>query len=300
VLILYNALELLKENFENIYTHVTHEEPEAEFLFVDNASSDGSPGYIRQHFPEAKVIQQGANRFFAVSANTGIQAARHELILLLNLDVKIAALQLAGVHQIFEHDPAIFSLSPKVIDPRDNAQEQLFCLKIQKGIIDLIEPADFMPEERREIPYGTGGALFLRKSYCLQIQGFRTIYTPFYWEDADLGIRAVANGWKNVYCPDPVFHHYHSSQISAYFSKKYIKTIYERNRLIFFFLHTKKLFWRLRFFAWLPFKLLYSLMTDTYFFWGIVEFLKIWNQIQNIPSQSHEHIIERFIESAWI
>lgn len=294
VLVLYNAVELIKENFENIYTYVRHEDQDAEFLFVDNASTDGGPEYISRHYPEAKILRQEDNRFFATSANTGIQAATHETILLLNLDVKIVTLHLADICHLFAQDSTIFSISPKVIDPRNHTQEHLFGLKIRKGLIDLVELAHFLPEEWREIPYGTGGALFLRKSYCLQIQGFRTIYTPFYWEDADLGIRAVANGWKNVYCSEALFHHYHSTQISAYFSQKYIKTIYERNRLIFFFLHTQKLLWRLRFWGWLPCKLLYSLMTDTYFFRGFIEFLKIWNQVQKIPSHSHEYIFTQF------
>ena len=295
VLVLYNALELIKENFATIYTPITREESEAEFIFVDNGSTDGGPECIHQHFPAARIIQQRENRFFAASANVGIQAARYEHVLLLNLDIKITTLRLADIQHLFERDPTLFSISPRIIDPRDSTQEHLFRMRIKKGLIDLVEPADFEPERQYEVPFGTGGALFLRKSYFVQIQGFRAIYSPFYWEDADLGIRAIANGWKNLYYPDAVFHHYHSTQISTYFQQKYIKTIYERNRLIFFFTHTQKPLWRLRFWGWLPLKLAYSLTIDTYFFRGFVACLKIWKHIRKIPSRSHEHIITRFL-----
>jgi GT2 family glycosyltransferase len=294
VLILYNAMGLLQEHFDNVYTLVKNEEPEAEFLFVDNRSTDGSLEYIREHFPEAKIIQQAANVFFAPSANRGIQEAKNELILLLNLDIKIAYLNLSGVKELFQQDPLIFSISPKVIDPRDQTQEHLFCFSIRKGVIDLVEPANFDSERLLDIPYGTGGAIFLRRSYFLEIGGFREIYAPFYWDDPDLGIRAISKGWKNIYFPGSWINHYHSSQISACFEKKFIKTIYERNRLIFFWLNIKHVAWRVRFLLWLPFKLGYAIMTDGYFFGGFVEFIKMWNHVRKIPSQSFEEIIKKF------
>lgn len=294
VLILYNALGLLKENLTNISTRIKNEEHDAEFIFVDNDSTDGSLEYIAQYFPEARVIQQGENAFFARSANVGIQAARNELILLLNLDIKIGNLNFHNVKKLFRQDSSIFSISPKIIDPRDGTQEHLFCFRVRKGLVDLVEPLNFDPYKISEVAYGTGGALFLRRSLFLEMEGFRKIYTPFYWEDPDLGIRALAKGWKNVYFPETEIFHYHSSQISAYVEKKFIKTIYERNRLIFLFLNTKKRLWRIRFFLWLPFKLLYSLCTDTYFFRGFVGFVKIWKRVHKIPSRSFEEIIERF------
>lgn len=294
VLILYNAVHLLQENFGNIVTHIKNEVPEAEFIFVDNNSTDGSLDYLAHHFPEGKILQQGQNLFFAPSANRGIHAAQHELILLLNLDIQIYRLNFQEIHTLFAQDQTIFSVSPKVIDPRNQKQEHLFNIRIRKGLIDLVEPNDFDPERQREITYATGGAVFLRRNYFIAMRGFREIYAPFYWDDPDLGIRAISNGWKNIYFPDSIIYHYHSSQISSYFKQNAIKRIYERNRLVFFFLHTRKLTWRLRFFFWLPLKLLFSLATDTYFFYGWLEFLKLRPRLKSIPSQSDEIIFTRF------
>ena len=295
IFILYNAVELLQTNLANILAHVRQETAEAEFLFVDNASADGSLDYLAAHCPQARIIQQGHNRFFAPSANTGIRAAQYEYILLLNLDIRIVQLNLQGITALFEQDPDIFSISPKIIDPRDNKQERLFGMTIRKGLIDSIEPGNFDAASMQEIPYGTGGALFLRKSYFLEIGGFREIYAPFYWDDPDLGIRAVAKGWRNLYFPDALIYHYHSSQISIYFDRTYIQTIFERNRLIFFWLNTNRLSWRIRVLIWLPFKLAFSILTDGYFFRGFVEFLKIWEHVREIPSQSLEDIIQQFV-----
>jgi GT2 family glycosyltransferase len=146
VLVMYNTLELLQQNFGNIYQNVSDEE-DPEFIIVDNGSTDTSVAYLNQHFPGVTVIQQGKNVFFPPSANRGIQEAKNELILLLNPDVKIGHLNLHKVKELFQRDVSIFSVSPKVIDPRDDTQEHLFCFTIRKGMIDLTQPTNFNPEK---------------------------------------------------------------------------------------------------------------------------------------------------------
>ena len=57
-----------------------------EIILVDNNSSDGSAGYIRERFPMITLIETGKNLGFAGGTNTGIHASRGEYILTLNND----------------------------------------------------------------------------------------------------------------------------------------------------------------------------------------------------------------------
>jgi|GEM_PF-349389 len=57
-----------------------------ELIMVDNASTDGSVDYVRQEYPVVKVVKSPTNSGFAAGNNLGIEAARGELILLLNND----------------------------------------------------------------------------------------------------------------------------------------------------------------------------------------------------------------------
>src|ERR671936_2793656 len=57
-------------------------------VFVcDNGSSDGTPELLRTSFPEARLIELGANRGFSVACNRGVEAGGGEIVVLLNNDV---------------------------------------------------------------------------------------------------------------------------------------------------------------------------------------------------------------------
>ena len=57
-----------------------------QLIVVDNASSDGTPGAVRELVPSAVVIEAGANLGFAAGCNRGAEAASGELLCLLNPD----------------------------------------------------------------------------------------------------------------------------------------------------------------------------------------------------------------------
>jgi glycosyltransferase involved in cell wall biosynthesis len=66
----------------------------------------------------------------------------------------------------------------------------------------------------------------------MQLGGFDSILSPFYWEDVDLSYRAWKRGWKIIYEPRSMLYHYHRSTISKAFNPNYIAFIGERNRYL--------------------------------------------------------------------
>jgi N-acetylglucosaminyl-diphospho-decaprenol L-rhamnosyltransferase len=57
-----------------------------ELIVVDNDSGDGTLGAVREHAPQATVIETGSNLGFAAACNRGAEAAAGELLCLLNPD----------------------------------------------------------------------------------------------------------------------------------------------------------------------------------------------------------------------
>ena len=58
-------------------------------VVIDNASSDGSVAYIREHFPESVVFEESENLGFAKANNIGMRYALDQgadYVLLLNQD----------------------------------------------------------------------------------------------------------------------------------------------------------------------------------------------------------------------
>ncbi|MGB4870833.1 MAG: glycosyltransferase, partial [Candidatus Promineifilaceae bacterium] len=68
-----------------------------EALLVDNGSTDGTQDYVAENYPEIKLIQLPENRGFTGACNAGWQAARGEIIILLNNDTEADPRWLAEV-----------------------------------------------------------------------------------------------------------------------------------------------------------------------------------------------------------
>lgn len=294
----FNGLRLLQEHFASVVDAVRREESAAEFIVVDNASLDGSQEWLAKNYPHVQLLHEERNRFFAPAANRGIAAARHNLVLLLNPDVHAVEPHLNGVYARFAAEDRLFALSPRLIDPRDNSQEKLFAYRRSWGTVDLVAPQKFSPEQERPIPYGTGGALFLRRDVFLVLGGFREIYAPFYWDDPDLGVRAWAEGWRTIYFPDSHFFHFHSSLVSAWHDKLAVRRVYERNRLLFMHLNLGGAAWRVNYALWLPLRLVRSLFTDRVFWRGWLDFRRLKRQIPASWRGRRNPDIDRFLFSA--
>jgi len=62
-----------------------------DIVVVDNASTDGTPAYVRDRWPGVRVIEAGRNLGFAGGNNVGIRQTSGDLLLLLNPDTVVDA-----------------------------------------------------------------------------------------------------------------------------------------------------------------------------------------------------------------
>ncbi|HEX7090769.1 MAG TPA: glycosyltransferase [Longimicrobiales bacterium] len=92
-----------------------------EILLVDDGSTDGSPAWVRSHYPEVRVVELGANtRCLNKVRNRALREAERDLVLLVDNDVVLrpdclrellaamAALPNAAVcmpRTLYQHDP---------------------------------------------------------------------------------------------------------------------------------------------------------------------------------------------------
>ncbi|RLD09343.1 hypothetical protein DRI50_12290, partial [candidate division KSB1 bacterium] len=74
---LEQALLSLREALKD-YSH--------EIIVVDNASSDGTPVFLKRHFHDVLLIENSENLGFARANNIGMAHSRGEFICLLNPD----------------------------------------------------------------------------------------------------------------------------------------------------------------------------------------------------------------------
>src|ERR1035441_8422620 len=108
----WNGKDLLAKYIPSIRTALAGN-PANEILVVDNGSSDGSADFLRENFPEVTVLALPENLGFGGGSNAGFRAARNDIVVLLNSDMRVAADFLAPLLEGFG-DAEVFAVSCQI------------------------------------------------------------------------------------------------------------------------------------------------------------------------------------------
>jgi GT2 family glycosyltransferase len=220
----YNGEKLIEKNLPKVLS--AKENPKnqiKEIIIVDDGSIDSSVSLIKSKFPTVKLIKHTKNRGFSAGVNTGVRAAKGDLILLLNTDVLPQENFLAPVFKHFE-DPKTFAVS--LHEKGYGWAKGSFA----DGYIQLgmgVESLEVHPSF-----YVSGGSGVFRRDLWVSLGGMdEKLLSPFYWEDIDICYRAAKRGYLNLWEPEGHVVHNHESTISK-FSKSYVQKVRERNQLL--------------------------------------------------------------------
>ena len=203
---------------------------EGEIVVVDDASTDDTVNALQDRFPQVKIVARQSNGGFSKSVNDGILATSGEFVVLLNNDVEVSPDFLQPLLPLFD-DETVFSVSPAVILPNaDNLDEGAKTGRWHHGM--------FFSGQRQGVRattpvlYATGCAAIYRRSMLESLGGFDEAYSPFYYEDADLGYRAWKRGWRSIYQPTSTVYHQHFASISK-IPADVVSRVKSRNSLFF-------------------------------------------------------------------
>lgn len=233
----YNGRDLLDKYFPSVLDAVKYDGGGHEAIIVDNGSADGSPEHIQKNFPSVRLIALPSNMYME-GYNRGIKASRNEIVIVLNNDIKIEKDFLQPLLSHFR-DPEVFAVRPTINMVEGETIMERRGLQIgaqlKLGFIEYKE-REAETEEERNSPHPTfcapGGAGAFEKKRFLELNGFDELFAPFYWEDIDLCYRAWKRGWKIIYEPRSVLHHYTHTTIKRFYSSNYISLIARRNRYL--------------------------------------------------------------------
>jgi GT2 family glycosyltransferase len=219
--------QLLEQYLPSVCSHLADL---GEVIVVDDASTDGSVEMLRKKFPEVRVIARETNGGFSAAVNDGIRATKGEFVVLLNNDVKVTPGFLDPIMPLFA-DESVFAASPRIRLPSKGGIDEgaktgswrhgMLYTDQRQGVTDVVP-----------VLYPNGCAAVCRRSMLEELDGFDEAYSPFYWEDADLGYRAWKRGWKSLYSPHALVYHQHSASTSKLDAKR-TDMIKARNSLLF-------------------------------------------------------------------
>ncbi|MES2592256.1 MAG: glycosyltransferase family 2 protein [Bacteroidota bacterium] len=235
----YNGRHLLEANLPAVYAALKFTGVNYEVIVIDDASSDTSVAFIQQQYPEIKLLINDINKGFSPTINKGIFSAQHKLVLALNSDVWLTEDYFVKQFKYFEASDT-FGVMGKITDfDSPKIQDGAKFPKISyKGIKTTF---NYIPDQVNQniwLPgfFLSGANALMDRTKLIQLGGYNELYAPFYYEDADLGIRAWRVGWKCYFEPESICKHAISSTIGKLKSEK-VKIIIERNRIAFNHLH---------------------------------------------------------------
>ena len=210
----FNEKHQLEKSISSIFKQ---DYPNFEVLYIDNASTDGSEEFVREKFPNVKILQTGENRHYGPAHNKGLANSGSELVCLLNTDLELAPNYLSLAVEALLKDEKIAGVQGKTLRPKMEGQPQLIDgtgltidrmrivrdrgqLEIDKGQYD--EPGEV---------FAICGSNPVYRRKALQevaIDGeiIDEDITAFF-DDSDLGWRLRHQGWKLWYEPKAISYH---------------------------------------------------------------------------------------------
>lgn len=179
-----------------------------ETLVVDNGSTDGSVDFVRERFPNVKVMALPTNYGFAKGNNIGIRSVTTERIALLNNDTRVEPAWLERLNAALDAHEEVGLCASKMLnfyrpDSIDTAGDELGVAAAFKRGMGEKDTAYATP---CYVFGACAGAALYRKRLLDEIGLFDESFVTNY-EDADLSFRAQLAGWRCLYVPDAVVYH---------------------------------------------------------------------------------------------
>ena len=230
----WNGRGLLARNLPSV-VEALGSNPAHELIVVDNASTDGSAEFLRETFPDVTVISLETNQGFGGGSNAGIRAARNDVVLLLNNDMRLDPDAIRHLLQGFS-DPRVFAVTSQIFFPDPNKRREETGLTRGRWIEGHLRVEHRIdPQVNGLFPtfYAGGGSTAFDRRKFLDLGGFDPLMEPFYYEDTDISYGAWKRGWVILYEPRSIVYHDHRGTIGKHFNEAYIQSVLRKNRLLF-------------------------------------------------------------------
>lgn len=207
VILNFNGREQLAENLPSV---TDLEYPNYEVIVVDNDSSDGSVPFVREEFPEVRVVENDENVGFSRGNNIGAEAAPDaDYLWFLNTDVRAESTALSQLVDHIDSAPRTGIVVPRINDMDDPETIQTVGYDLEAQWIPKgrdggrTEPSNPDPHP---VTYGSGAALLIDRETWEEIGGFDGD-NFIYGDDIYLCLLAWIYGFRVEVVPQSVVFH---------------------------------------------------------------------------------------------
>jgi GT2 family glycosyltransferase len=215
VILCWNDRAVISDCLRSIYA--TTRRKEFEVIVSDNGSSDGSPEFIRNNYPQVQVIENNRNLRFAKANNVGIRACRGDYVLILNPDTIIHEGTLDTLLRFADQHVEAAAFGCRVLNADGSYQVSArpfasirrewitaFYLRWLGHLSDWFLSDSYIGWaglSTRAVDWITGCFMLIRADVLKQLGGFDEQFF-YYYEDMDLCRRLRRSGHTILFTPD--------------------------------------------------------------------------------------------------
>ena len=216
----WNGRDLLEKYLPSVIA-ATRDNPANEIIVVDNGSTDGSADFVRERFPQVRLLaletQPRLRR--RLERRISRRPQRHRR----SAEQRHARRRRISLRRCStaSRDDRVFAVSCQIFfsDPaRVREETGLTQARWHEGALRVRHRIDDSHQGLFPCFYAGGGSSAFDRRKFLELGGFDPLLAPFYLEDTDLGYMAWKRGWKVLYQPRSVVYHEHRGTIGRHFS----------------------------------------------------------------------------------
>jgi len=241
-------MKVIGDCLRSIYTQTRLED--FEVIVSDNGSSDGSREFIRQNYPQVRVLENGKNLGFAGGNNVGIAASSGEYVLILNPDTIIHKSALDRLVAFADRHPEAGGFGCRVLNADGSFQDPArpfptiwrywvaaLYLRPLAHVSDAFVSdiyTGWKGDTERTIDWQSGCCVMFRSELLKQLGGFDQQFF-YHKEEVDLCRRVWDAGYPIVYTPVASITHLGGQSVNRFPVRFEIETY--RSRYRYFYKH---------------------------------------------------------------
>ena len=229
-----DAPELLAEALASLRDTLAGVHEAHQVIVVANGALPARYASLALDHPDVEWIYSEPPLGFAGAVERGLAHARHDGTFLLNNDMRIAPDALARLLAL--RAPEVFCVAAQIFQRSESGRREetgLVDWYVDRAGVHLFHAQVPPGDEPRVHLCGSGGATLFRTQALRRYLRDSRCYDPFYWEDAEWGVRAWRDGLRCLFCPAAHAHHRHRATTARFYPAPELERVVERNRWLF-------------------------------------------------------------------
>lgn len=208
----YNTKALLERGLVSVILSLKGSSISYEVIVVDNASSDGSPDFVRTKFPQVHLLRNTNNVGYSKANNQAIKKAKGDYVLLLNSDIVVQRDAIGALYRFITGIKKAFA-GGRLFN--EDGSPQASCghfFTIPMVALMLFGKGDHWgatrssPDETRRVDWVSGACLIGKKTAFIEVGLFdEEIF--MYMDEIEFLYRTRQKGYTAFFYPGARFIH---------------------------------------------------------------------------------------------